>query len=46
MIEFIIKTPSADANCTQSITASIDDGYITLSDTEFGSQYITIPLDK
>ena len=46
MSEFVIKTPSADANCTQSITTSIDDEYITLSDTEYGSQYITIPLDK
>ena len=46
MSEFVIKTPSADANCTQSITTSIDDEYITLSDTEYGFQYITIPLDK
>ncbi|MGP5201824.1 hypothetical protein ACTXKB_03545 [Psychrobacter aquimaris] len=46
MSEFVIKTPSADSNCTQSITASIDDEYITLSDTEYGTQYITIPLDK
>ena len=46
MSDFVIKTPSEDSNCTQSITASVDDGYITLSDTEYGSQYITIPLDK
>ena len=46
MSEFVIKTPSEDSNCTQSITTSIDDEYITLSDTEYGSQYITIPLDK
>lgn len=47
MSEFVINTPSADSNCTQSITASVDDdGYITLSDTEYGCQYITIPLDK
>lgn len=46
MSEFVITTPSADSNCTQSITTSIDDEYITLSDTEYGSQYITIPLDK
>ena len=44
--EFVIKTPSANSNCTQSITATIDSEYITLSDTEYGSQYITIPLDK
>ena len=46
MSEFVIKTPSTDSNCTQSITASIDDEYITLSDAEYGFQYITIPLDK
>lgn len=46
MSEFTIKTPSADASCTQSITTSIDDGYITLSDTEYGSQYVSIPIDK
>lgn len=46
MSEFVIQTPSEDSNCTQSITTSIDDEYITLSDTEYGSQYITIPLDK
>lgn len=46
MSEFVIQTPSEDSNCTQSITVSIDDEHITLSDTEYGSQYITIPLDK
>lgn len=46
MNEFVIKTPSADSNCNQSITVSIDDDHIILSDTEYGSQYITIPLDK
>jgi len=46
MSEFVIQTPSEDSNCTQSITTSIDDEYITLSDTEYGCQYITIPLDK
>ena len=46
MSEFVIQTPSEYSNSTQSITASVDDEYITLSDTEYGSQYITIPLDK
>ena len=46
MSEFIIKTPSSNSNSTQSITASIDDEHITLSDTEYGCQYVTIPLDK
>ena len=46
MSEFTIKTPSSNSNSTQSITASIDDEHITLSDTEYGCQYVTIPLDK
>lgn len=46
MSEFTIKTPSENTNCTQSITVATDDEHITLSDTEYGSQYITIPLDK
>lgn len=46
MSEFVIQTPSENTNCTQSITVSIDDEHITLSDTEYGCQYVTIPLDK
>lgn len=46
MSDMTIKTPGENSNCTQSITVTIDDEHITLSDTEFGSQYITIPLDK
>ena len=46
MSDIVLKTPSADSNCTQSITIGIDDEHITLSDTDYGSQFITIPLDK
>ena len=44
--DIVISTPSENTNCTQSITVATDDEHIALSDTEYGSQYITIPLDK